>query len=76
MKFKVGDRVIHKRYKTKLFIKDLGLSYYCVKKICCVEKIYGFECTLFVEEELLELDKQWYREQKINSLLDEIQSWR
>lgn len=92
MKFKVGDRVVFKRYG--LFMQpgvyDLSKGRISFNKgqKGIIEKIVenrvrviwattdGIKNSISLSNntEYLELDKQWYRQQKINTF-NEIQSW-
>ena len=76
MKLKVGDRIIYNRGKGKCkgIIKRLcatGSGYYYVDRLdiehFSTDEEFPAEQIFFEFE--LELDKQWYREKKINFLL-------
>ena len=73
MKFKVGDRVIYKPYKREGIIKRFCVSgfsnliaesryYYCASN---VNEEAG---EIFLETEL-ELDRQYYRQEKIKQII-------
>lgn len=81
MKFKVGDKVIHKSDKRRFCIASsfvLGPPfgyYYCFSNL---DEENGSQTSaqsdiqsgeVFFEKQL-ELDRQWYRNQKIKSLLE------
>ena len=74
MEFEVGDKVINKYDKSKCIIikkashrPPIGTAYLCVSTSDLTHLAHLIPAWLDKDE--IELDKQWLREKKINSLL-------